>query len=302
MAMHERNDVPNFDRILLMAPDLFPPLSAMVRGEFAACSRRAPANSENSDHYLVVRLGRSQETLLTSLPIESVGRRFDEYAYAMVVADGLGGAGELASRLTVAALLQLALRLGRWQVRVDEFVAPDIVERLNDFYRQIDSALVKVNRDRPFDPLHTTLTAVVTGGRDLFFAHVGHSRAYLFRDGELMQVTRDQTHAIRRSHARAHLVDLTNHASDLHHILTDAMGAGTVDPRIDIERFVLNDGDVVLLSTNGLTDAVGDDRLARILGRRASVDDTCAALVDAAAEAGATDDATAIVARYHVPA
>jgi protein phosphatase len=301
MAKSDQTETPNFDKILLLAPDLFPPMSATVGVEVAARSRRAPANDTNSDHYLVLRLGRTQETLLTSLPPEAIGRRFDEYAYGLVVADGMGEAGELASRLTIAALMQLALRFGRWQVRVDELVAPDIISRLNEFYRQIDSALVAVNRSRPLDPLHTTLTAVVSGGRDLFFAHVGHSRAYLLREGELIQLTHDHTHAIRRKEARAQLIDLTGHASDLHHILTDAMGAGTVDPHIDIERLALNDGDLVLLCTNGLTDVVPDDRIMDVIAGKGSLEDRCAALVERAATAGATDDVTAVLARYHVP-
>ena len=299
MATHS-NDVPNFDRILLLGSDAFPPLAASVRAEFAARSVRAPAHEENSDHYLVVRLGRSQETLLTSLPADAIGARFDECAYGMVIADGMGPAGEVASRLTVAALLHLALRFGRWQVRVDELVAPDIVERLTHFYRQIDSALVHVNRARPGRSLHTTLTAVVTGGRDLFFAHVGHSRAYLHRGRELIQLTRDHTHAIRRGSARM-LVDMTDVASDLHHILTDALGAGTVDPQIDVERLTLVNGDRLLLCTNGLTDVVGEDDIAKVLSAASTPDEQADALLSAATAAGSDDDATVLVARYHVP-
>ena len=286
---------------VLLAPDPFPPLSAHVRAEFAARSWKTAANETNADHYLVLRLHRGQETLLTSLPPTSIGKRFDEYAYGMVVADGMGPAGELASRLAVAALLQLALRFGRWQMRVDPLVAPDIIQRLDDFWRRIDSALVDVNRSRAFDPLHTTLTAVVTGGRDLFFAHVGHTRAYLFREGELIQLTSDHTHAIQRQDARARLIDLSGHASDLHHILTDAIGAGTVDPHIDIERLTLQHDDMVLLCTNGLTDAMADERIDEILGSPGALDERCDRLVARAVGAGAQDDVTAVLARYHVP-
>jgi PPM family protein phosphatase len=290
-----------FDRVLLLEPDAFPPLAATVRAEFTARSWRPASRPENTDHYLVARFGRSQETLLTSLPPDGIGGRFDEQAYAMVVADGMGPAGEIASRLSVAALLRLALRFGRWQVRVDELVAPDIIERLMGHYRQIDSALVNVNRTEAGRPLHTTLTAVVTGGRDLFFAHVGHSRAYLFRRGELIQLTRDHTRAIQQRMATAQLIDLTNIASDLHHILTDALGARTVDPHIDIERITLDDADVLLVCTNGLTDAVGDREIVGILSSARTLDEQAAALIDAAAGAGADDDATVVLARYHVP-
>lgn len=290
-----------FDDVLLLTNDAFPPMSALVRADFAALTRRRPTEEQNTDHYLVVRLGRSQETLLTSLPAGLIGNRFDEQAYGIVVADGMGTAGEMASRLTIAALLNLTLRYARWQVRVDELVAPEIIERITHFYRQIDSALVTVNRTDVGIPLYTTLTGIVTAGRDLFFAHVGHSRAYLFRDGELIQLTHDHTHAVQRTERAMRLVDLTNIASDLHHILTDALGAGTVDPRIDVERITLADGDTVLVCTNGLTDVVGDVEIAGVLGSSRTVDEKAAELVDAAVRNDTTDDVTVVIGRYHVP-
>jgi len=282
----------------LLAPDLFPPLSSLVRAEFAAATCRGPSRAENTDHYLVVRLARSQDTLLTSLPAKSIGGRVEEQAYGMVLADGL--ADETASRRTIAALLDLALRYGRWQVRVDEHVAPDIIDRITDFYRQIDSALVHINRELT-TALQATLTCLVSGGKDLFFAHVGHSRAYLYRDGNLIQLTRDHTHAVQRAERRTRLIDMTGVASDLHHILTDALGAGAVDPRIDIERVQLVDQDVLLLCSNGLTDVLEDPEIAAILASRRPFEETAAALVQAARHHDANDDVTVVVGRYRIP-
>jgi protein phosphatase len=293
-------DVQQFERVLLLGPDLFPPLSATVRADFAARSVRGAQQTQNTDHYLVIRLGRNQETLLTSLPDDVVSSRFDEQAYGMVIADGMGAAGELAARLSIASLLWLALRFGRWNVRVDDMIAPEIIERINQFYRQIDSAMVTVNRTSSA-PLHTTLTAVVTGGRDLFFAHVGHSRAYLLRGNELIQLTRDHTHEARRQDPRARLLDLTDVAADMRHLLTDALGAGTNDPQIDIERLQLEHGDVVMLCSNGLTDVVSEQDISRILGGNRSPADQCAALARRATELGAPDDVTVVTARYHIP-
>jgi protein phosphatase len=270
--------------------------------EFGAASRQGTAHAVNTDHFVVCRLGRSQETLLTNLPGDAASRRFDEQAYGMIVADGMGEAGELASGLVLAGLQQLALRFGRWNVRVDDLLAPEIIDRITHFYRQIDSALVHVNREGIVGPLHSTMTGVLSGGRDLFFAHVGHSRAYLYRSTELIQMTRDHTHAILRDKARAHLVDMTDVASDAHHILTDALGAGTVDPEIDVERLSLADGDLVMLCTNGLTDVVSDRDLAPVVGSGRPVQDICDALVVRAFDAGAADDVTVLLARYHVPA
>src|SRR5262245_63146259 len=112
----------------------------------------------------------------------------------MIVADGIGGAGggEHASRVAVASLVQLALHFGKWQVRVDAAVAEDIMRRIEHFYRQVSGALVHESAEGA-GPLRTTLTAAVTAGRDLIFAHVGHSRAYLYRDRDLIQLTQDHT-------------------------------------------------------------------------------------------------------------
>src|SRR6516165_10423340 len=70
----------------------FPPPSTTVQVEFGACSKRGRKQQVNSDHFLIIRMGRSQETVMTSLPPNVVPNRFDEYGYAMIVADGLGDA------------------------------------------------------------------------------------------------------------------------------------------------------------------------------------------------------------------
>ena len=121
-----------------------------------------------------------------------------------------------------------------------------------------------------------------TAGRELFFAHVGHSRAYLFRDGKLLQLTNDHV------------------SSDSS---TAALGkkADAQGPRIYVERSGLLNGDVVLLCTNGLTDVVDDARIANALQRPATPDDQCQELIDLATEAGGEDDVTAVVAHYTIP-
>jgi serine/threonine protein phosphatase PrpC len=105
---------------------------------------------------------------------------------------------------------------------------------------------------------------------------------------------------VRRSAIRSPLVDLTNVAVDLHHILTDALGAGTVDPQIDIERFTLVDGDRLLLTTNGLTDVVGDVVIASVLASPRTLQQQCDALLEAARAGETVDDATAVLARYDI--
>jgi len=133
---------------------------------------------------------------------------------------------------------------------------------------------------------------------------VGHSRAYLFRAGQLMQLTRD--HTLGRQFGAplpvAPLMDVSVAPRDLRHILTDTIGmGGATGPAIDLERFQLDDRDLVLVCSNGVTDIVDDDVLADVLGSGRTPQDQSCTLVDLAMNGGGQDDATALVARYHVP-
>ena len=216
--------------------DEFQSLSSSIRAEFAACSHPGGRRT-NEDHYLVLRLGRHQETLVTSLPDDEVPARFDEAGYGMVVADGMGaqGSGEIASRLAVATLAQLLLHFGKWNLRIDPRTADEVMARGRRFYRRVDEAVTDAAREDPeLSGMGTTLTAAFSAGDALFTAHVGHSRAYLFRDGLLTQLTRDQTSAQRLNDVgRPTPIELAAH--DLEHILTDAIG-GRAGERIRPDR------------------------------------------------------------------
>ena len=284
----------------------FPPPSTTVQVTYGAQSRCGRSRLINEDHYLVLRLGRHQETLLTSLSDGVIAPRFDEYGYAMVVADGMGstGGGEAASHLAIAMLVHLVRHFGRWNLRVDDTVAPEIMTRAEWFYRHIDTAVTYQRHSGTVRAGQTTLTATFGAGHDLFFAHVGHSRAYLFRDGHLMRLTRDHTVARRQSRtvATAPLVDVNAAARDLAHILTDTIGMrGSIGPTIDIERLQLADDDRVLVCTNGLTDMVDEVGIEEVLASAATPDDQCRSLVDLAMAGGGEDDVTALVARYRIP-
>lgn len=278
-----------------------PPPSVDVDVEFGAWSRRGPRRSVNDDHYLVVRLGRHQETLMTSLPADDVPQRFDEYGYGMVIADGMGAAGEPASRLAITTLVGLAIEFGRWHVRITEPIAHEVVDRIERFYRSVDSTLLQATYNGG-SGLRTTLSAVFSAGNELFFAHVGHSRAYLFRDDRLTQLTRDHTLA-DEGPGKSLLLEVGDGAQDQHHIVTKTLGAGSAGRlRLDIERCGLLDGDRVLLCTNGLTDVITDDGISSELRAHGRPDDQSRALVDLAAELGGTDDVTALIAHYRIGA
>ena len=218
----------------LLTHDDFRPLSSSVRVEIGALSHRGTRRHVNDDHYLVIRLGRHQETLATSLSEAEVPPRFEEYGYAMLVADGLGegGSGSVASRVALSTIAHLALHHGKWNLRIDPRTAWEIIERAEWFYDRADAAVSTKRRTSPLmTGMSTALTVAYSVGDDLFVAHVGHSRAYLFRDGALIRADprSDDRSSIwqtrpgpRRSSGRA---------QDLGHILTDASAPAEVRRR-----------------------------------------------------------------------
>jgi len=284
----------------------FPPSSASVHVDFGADTRRGRSRGVNTDHYSIIRLGRSQDTVRTSVDEPLIASHYDEYGYAMLVADGMGpgDTGETASRLALVTLLHLVRVFGKWNLRIDDAAANEIMERARRFYRHVDGTLVAERQRSGVPGVQTTLTATFGAGHDLFFAHVGHSRAYLLREGRLMRLTRDHTLGQQRSRSvpQAPLTDVTTAARDLKHILTDTLGmTGTTGPRIDIERFHLDDGDIVLVCTNGITDSIDEETIGRVLAAEMSPDDKCRTLVERAASGDGGDDATAVIAQYRIP-
>ena len=109
----------------------FRPFSSLVRVDIAAQSHPGRVRANNEDQFLVTKLQRSHETMLSSLPPGDVPERAEEVNYVMIVADGMGGhaAGELASRLAISALVGLALELPYWILKLDSGEASKEVER-----------------------------------------------------------------------------------------------------------------------------------------------------------------------------
>ena len=230
---------------------------------------------------------------MTNLPEGDVRKRFDECGYGMVIADGIGDAGESASRIAVATLAQLGMQFGKWNLRIDEPIAEEVMDRGERFYRAIDSTLLQAT-DHLSDNLQTTLTAVYTAGNELFFAHVGNSRAYMFRDDELMQLTRDGM-------SDRHQVGGLERATIPRRLTTDTLGRpGSGGPKIDIERCGLLHGDVVLLCTSGLTSVADDGMIAKALRKGGTPDAQSRALTDLVEQAGGTEEATVLVAHYSI--
>ena len=280
-----------------------PPFSSLIRIDVDARSHPGHHRTNNEDHFLVARLDRTLQTLITSLPAGDVPEQTGEVNYVMVLADGMGGhaAGEVASRMAISALISLALEVPDWIFKVDEEHALEIERRARTRVQEVGALMVeRGQREVALRGMGTTLTAVRSLGRDLLITHVGDSRAYLLRAGTLHRLTRDHTYA-------QYLVSVGRLAPDEvadsrhRHVLTNALGGTCIDLQVDTDQMQLEDGDRLLLCSDGLTDLVDDEAITRIMGEASRSSDACDRLVQRALDNGGHDNVTVIVAGYRLP-
>jgi len=280
-----------------------PPFSSLVQIDVSAQSHTGHHRANNEDHFFVTRLGRTLQTLTTSLPAGEVPAHTEEVNYVMVVADGMGGhaAGEVASRMAISALVSIALDVPDWIFKVDAEYAREIERRSRTRVQEVGAMLVERGRQDPaLRGMGTTLTAARSLGRDLLITHVGDSRAYLLRAGSLHRLTRDHTYAqLLVDTGQLAPGDVAN--SRHRHVLTNALGGSCEDVHVDTDRLQLEDGDRLLLCSDGLTDLVDDATITTILQAATRSSDACEGLVQRALDSGGRDNVTVIVATYRLP-
>jgi serine/threonine protein phosphatase PrpC len=206
-----------------------------------------------------------------------IDQRMDLYA----VADGMGGhqAGEVASETAVEAL-RAAVASGT-PIR-------DAITLAND------AVLERSAADERLRGMGTTMTAAtLAAGGTLLIGHVGDSRAYLIRGGELRQVTED--HSLVEEMVRGG--ELTPEQAEVHpqrSVITRALG---IDPGVEVDIYTLElqEGDRVLLCSDGLTGMVRTEEIAAVLQREPDPQKAANELVEAANEAGGEDNITVVL-------
>jgi PPM family protein phosphatase len=270
--------------------------------ECAGLSHPGKVRNNNEDHYFAARFERTMRTLLTNLGTGQVPDSYTEAGYAMLVADGIGGeaAGEIASGTAVQLLVQLALETPDWIMSFDRDRSQEVLSRMEERFRTIAKAFVERGRAEPaLAGMGTTMTLAGSVGADAIVAHVGDSRAYLFRDGRLQQLTRDQTVAQTLADAGAIAPEeVETHPS--RHVLIGAITTHEGKVPVELRHLRLEDGDQLLLCSDGLTDMAADDAIGRVLARGGSADEACRGLVDLALDGGGKDNVTVVVARYRM--
>jgi len=203
-----------------------------------------------------------------------------------VVADGMGGAqaGEVASRIAVESF-----RHG-----LDDASDPELA--LSALALQANSRIHELSHSNAEQAgMGTTLTAVYVGEREVAIAHVGDSRAYCLRDGQLLRLTDDHSlvdELVRQG--RLTPEEAIEHPQ--RSVITRALGPeGTVE--VDTRSFRARAGDVYLLCSDGLTTMLGEAELARLLLAHPRLSDAGEALIAAANAAGGRDNITVLLLR-----
>jgi PPM family protein phosphatase len=225
-----------------------------------------------------------------------------------VVADGMGGhvAGEVASRIAVESMesfieeTAVTDRNRTWPFPFDPEISLG-ANRLKAAFRLANRRIAAAIENTPdLRGMATTASAVLLGQGTASIAHVGDSRVYVLRTGELRQITDDHSWVEEQVRAGT-MTALAARQHPWRNIVTRALSGGE-DPEIDVTDLTPQAGDRYLLCSDGLFGVVPDVRIAGILGDPGTtLEVICERLIQAANEGGGPDNITAVVIQIDVP-
>ncbi|MEV6770905.1 PP2C family serine/threonine-protein phosphatase [Nocardia sp. NPDC051030] len=206
-------------------------------------------------------------------------------ARLLALADGMGGhaAGEVASQLMIAALAHLD----------DDEPGDDLLGKLNRAVHEGNAHIAdQVEEEPELDGMGTTLTAILFAGRKLGLAHIGDSRAYMLRGGELAQITRDDTF-VQSLVDEGRITPEQAHTHPQRSLIMRALTGNEIDPTLVVRE--ARAGDRYLLCSDGLSDVVSDETICNTL-REGTTDEAADRLIELALRSGGPDNVTVVVA------
>lgn len=259
--------------------------------DYAAITHPGKVRKNNEDAYLLSALDGDEPILNgPSRPL-----RVGSPGLLVAVADGMGGAaaGEVASREGLAAV---AVHLfGHWgRSATEEAVDTDLLAALEAAVLQASDAVLRYSDDdRTARGMGSTLTAMVIWNGLVHVAQIGDSRAYLYRQGLLHQITEDQTlvndlvaqGTLTREEARTH---------PQRNMITQALGSPQ-PLRVALYRVALRRGDRLLCCSDGLHGEVPDERILDVLKRHHTPKQSLEELIEEALAHGGRDNITAVL-------
>lgn len=255
----------------------------------------------NEDQFLIADLNKSLRVHQTSLGADKQTRLFGQsQGKLLLVADGMGGhpGGARASSLVVDSVVQYLLSHLRWQFRVDETTEDDLFADLMSALKYCQTTIQEEARNVPGQrDMGTTVTLAYILWPQLYMVHVGDSRCYLFRQRELLQITKD--HTVAQQGVDSGLMNVQQaEQSRWKHVLWNVVSGRSDEIKPDGHKLELQLDDTLLLCTDGLTGHVSNAEIADLLGQGGDAREVSQCLVDAAMAAGGKDNITVVVARF----
>jgi len=220
----------------------------------------------------------------------------DAQAQVAVLADGMGGynAGEVAAGMATAIVCtSLTKWLGQNSVSAPGDVSAAMASAVDQANRAIFDA---ANSNPQFSGMGTTLVMAVVIERQLLVGHVGDSRAYRLRGGQLQRLTRD--HSLLQEQLDAGLITPAQAARSVNrNLVTRAIGVDA-EVALEVREHMLEEQDILLLCSDGLTDMVDDQGIADVLCHtHPSLQAACDTLVNVANDAGGRDNISVVLVR-----
>ncbi len=269
--------------------------------------------SSNEDQFLIADVCKSMRVHHTSLALDHQTRLFGEtQGKLMLVADGMGGheAGERASQLAIDGFVDYALNRLNWFMyegcETDEDFEEQLRCALISCQKRIDHEVSAIPQRRG---MGSTLTLAYIVWPKMFLVHVGDTRCYLFRDGQLQQLTRD--HTLAELSEPAHQVDLELEQDErgnadeeaeirrpMSNVLWNVIGGDDAEPHPDASAIELAMGDTILLCSDGLTNSITRKQLKDTLSSDRNTAEMCRQLIDEANSAGGSDNITVVIGRF----
>lgn len=243
----------------------------------------------NEDNFLVADLSSKQRGVAGSNKALEVGNG----GLLLAVCDGMGGAaaGEVASQMAADVIYENMLASAGHEDR--DRLAIDIVEALEDAGTRI---LDEANANRACRGMGTTATVAALVDDYLLLGQVGDSRAYILREGRLVQVTRDQS-LVNQLIEAGQLTE--EEAENFEHSNIILQALGTADAvQVDLTYVALRRGDVLMMCSDGLSGMIRDNEIQDTLEHVTDPLEACQVLIDDANQAGGHDNITVIVAVF----
>jgi len=266
--------------------------SKAIRVEVFGKTDLGRTRDHNEDRFLVADLTRKAASLQPEVRKHDIGPR----GTLLVVADGMGGAaaGELASEMATDTIYDHLMKT--WNEE-DEVTPQRFAYRLKEAVEVANASIHAHAKAHPeVRGMGTTTTAAGVLNDHLYLTQVGDSRAYLVRNGQAHQITKDQS-LMQRLVEAGELTEEEAAHSERRNIILQALGP---DPKVkvDLTHQEVRRGDVLVLCSDGLSGQVKKDEIAKVVSETRDLSQVCEKLIALANERGGPDNITVVAARF----